>query len=129
MKTFIEGLNLHIHDEVEARQPHTMIFAISFVRVHERKINEENYRTNEVVDSSIITKPTTPIIPNQGTKKLTQEDHHSKEGKYLMIKAIASKPKAVNFDEEDTEYDGIIELFTYIVHAQPHSFNPLNHGE
>lgn len=100
MGTFIEGLNLDIQCEVKARQPRTMIAAISFARLHEEKISKKNRRQprtmtavisfahlheekiskenrrNRSDNKQMISKPPVPSIlsRNPNTRRLTREE-------------------------------------------------------
>ena len=72
--TFIEGHNPDIRCEVKARQPYTMTAAISYARLHEKKINREN-RRNISDNKQMINKPLAPSIPNRNpnTRRQTRE--------------------------------------------------------
>ena len=84
LDTFIEGLILEIWCEVKARQPRTMIAAISFAHLHEKKINRENHG-NRSDNNQMISKPLAPSIPNQSldTQRLTQEELKERSAKGL----------------------------------------------
>ena len=72
LDTFIEGLIPEIRCEVKACQPHTMIVAISFAHLHEKKINRENHG-NKSDNNQMISKLPALSIPNQSlnTRRLT----------------------------------------------------------
>ena len=145
MDTFIEGLILEIWCEVKARQPRTMIAAISFAHLHEKKINRENHG-NRNDNNQMISKSLAPSIPNQSldTRRLTQEElnerlakglhydekwsmeHQCKQGQHIMIEPIGEEPKP---EELDSDYEGVetnedIEAITHTVHALASYANP-----
>ena len=84
MDTFIEGLIPEIRCEVKTRQPRTMIAAISFANLHEKKINRENHG-NRSDNNQMISQPPAPSIPNQSldTQRLTQEELNERLAKSL----------------------------------------------
>ena len=73
--TFIEGLIPEIRCEVKARQPRTMMAAISFARLHEEKIGVE-YRRNKGANKQVISRQPTSSTPSQNhnTSRLTREE-------------------------------------------------------
>jgi hypothetical protein len=50
VNTFIEGLWPEIQREVKARQPRTMIAAISLTRREEKRFGEQNYQKMKLID-------------------------------------------------------------------------------
>ncbi|CAL9132125.1 unnamed protein product, partial [Musa textilis] len=141
--TFIEELNLDIRCEVKARQPRTMVVAISFARIQEEKINME-YRQNRSDNKQMISVPPGLSIPNHNlnTREELKEssakglcshcderwskEHHCRQGKLLRIEPIEEKFKAeeLDFDQGSIETDKDIDPITYTVHALAGYSNP-----
>ena len=61
LRTFIEGLKPEIRGEVKARQPYTLMAAISFARHQEEQLNHEARRTR-VSPQPVILKPLAPLL-------------------------------------------------------------------
>ena len=101
LNTFIEGLNPEIRCEVKARQPCTMIAAISFAHLHEKKISKERSARGLYYNEK------------------WSIGHKCKQGQHMMIEPIGDEPKAeeLDFDYEGVETDEDIEAITHTVHA------------
>ena len=108
LDTFIEGLIPEIRCEVKARQPCTMIAAISFANLYEKKISKERSARGLYYD-----------------EKWSME-HRCKQGQLLMIEPIGEEPKAKNVD---SDHEGInsnedVGPTIYTMHALADYSNP-----
>ena len=106
--TFIEGLIPEIRCEVKARQPRTMIAAISFAHLHEKKISKEISARGLCYDEK------------------WSIEHRCKQGQLLMIEPIREEPKAKNVD---SDHEGInsnenVEPTIHTMHTLADYSNP-----
>ena len=123
MGTFIEGLKPEIRGEVKARQPYTLMAAISFARHQEERLNHEARRTR-IAPRPAILKPSAPPTINRAPapKRLTREElrersakglcwhcdelwsreHCYRKGRLLMIEPV--EEEVIEYLEESLEH-------------------------